>query len=626
VGPSLIGEEARLLAAAARLGVPVPDGFVVTAAALEQVLARSEPERPGGNVQDTAPVVQPSAETAALPDTVREAIAAATREIQPDGPLLMVLRGDGGAGTSIIKPAVGADDVIAAYEHLVSRWRAASPPSTGRAGDQAVSVRPSLICLSDESSSERGRLFSSDPEHPLQARLVICKGEREVTHPLERYPEQGSSFAGVPDAYLPLIRMAVALERLAGRPQVISWRRGASGFAVEHTARVVFSDAVEHPGARIAEALSRREVLLRATGPPAVAGAAVGTIRHVRQVGDLRGVDDLFVAVIHSPAAAALDVAGARRAAALLVADSASAQRLVSLAWEAQTPLLAGSAAVLEELPAGQPVTVDAHEGVVYRGIVRELILYHLLEASTYPNEAEPRLLASVMRVLGGTAGHADGLQSQRNEPAGLQEVLQHAHAEALRSFRPAHYGSWGIRAGTPLIGSGWPGSLRVVDAGRGADWTDAGGWWPRLHTRQLRCTALRALLERLRYDPGPSATSGPVEVATLAILSEDTATLHVTWPGGSAVVDATLGDLPASNAVYCGLAVSGPAPSLDALQAVGFRPVWLGPVVTVWLWGRSFEETRRGLEVLGSKLARLVSSDDEVGSEHSSRTASQGG
>ena len=58
------------------------------------------------------------------------------------------------------------------------------------------------------------------------------------------------------------------------------------------------------------------------------------------------------------------------------------------------------------------------------------------------------------------------------------------------------------------------------------------------MRTQQLHCTVLRAFLERLRFDPGPTAASGPVEVQTLAIVTRDTATLHVAGPRGAALVD----------------------------------------------------------------------------------------
>ena len=194
-------------------------------------------------------------------------------------------------------------------------------------------------------------------------------------------------------------------------------------------------------------------------------------------------------------------------------------------------------------------------------------------------------------------------------------------------SFRPC-------ATATGVSGSGPGSSARGGPARSGLSMPGAGPIGPTWAAGQPGCTPSDCAAPRCARSwrgsvvtPARPRRPDRLRRTALAILTRDTATLHVGWPRGSILVDAVLGDFPASNAVYCGLALDDPAPSLDALQAVGFRLVRLGSALTAWLWGRSFEETRRGLQVLGSQLARLVSAGDGVGSrERSSMTASQGG
>ena len=246
VEPSLVSDGARVLAEAARLGVPVPDGFVVTEAVLDQVLAYNDQTAlPAGSAPESgAEAPAPAPERLALPGAVREAIAAAALEIRQHGHVQLVASGDGWSGEGTTASVVEAQSVAAAYARLVSRWLASARPSASRPQGRGPSPRPSLICLRDESALERGVLLSSDPDRPLQARLVVSTGEREVAYLLERYPEDGPPFAGAPDAYQPLIQMAVALERLAGRTagglveeERVRFRRAAHGDRRVHERR-----------------------------------------------------------------------------------------------------------------------------------------------------------------------------------------------------------------------------------------------------------------------------------------------------------------------------------------------------------------------------------------------------
>jgi phosphohistidine swiveling domain-containing protein len=608
VEEDLVGPGPRLLAEAARrLGTPLAPGFVITAAAFRQALEHKH--RHDGSPSPRGPDAARGPEIPRLPDPLRQSIDEALRAAgSPEAPVAFLLfSGASGSPTAIEEgPMATVEAVVEAYQRLVSRTLASRPrpttpgPETGSPGQGAVS------CVLVGQLIERGTLCTCDPENPLALRLVVSSNGGSETHLFDRYPIGDRGPARVPDGYRPLIRMALALERLAGRPQTVAWARPSSGFRPLDSGPVVFADGVESPGPGVAEALKRHELLGRPAGAPSVAGIAAGPLKHVRRGEDLAGADDHSVLVLHQGGPLEIDSTVAQRAAALLVRDESAAEPWMGLAREARLPLLAGLDRALDAVPDGELVTVDADEGTVYRGLVHELLLYQLLEPTGGTDDAELRLLASLMQEMG-RAGRQEEVGRDHGGPATLFDLVQEAHSAALRSFESIAEGGWGTRTGTPLVETGWPGTLRIVDVGGGTDRTGRGVWPGGLDAQRLRCLPLLVFLEpfgRGRNDRGRRADE---RASGLAMVAEDSLTLHVQWPGGSMVMDARLSEYPGSNTIYCAFGPGGRVVSTGVLASLGFRRVELGPDRATWLLGREYEETRRGLHGLARELARLL-------------------
>lgn len=223
--------------------------------------------------------------------------------------------------------------------------------------------------------------------------------------------------------------------------------------------------------------------------------------------------------------------------------------------------------------------------------------------------EPEYRLLHTAIQRLALTADMTPGPGSSPTVPR-LAEVVQEAHERALRSFEDLHFRSWGRRAGLSLVGSGFPGPVRVVDSGGGVvranrDWGSSVSW------ERVGSEPLRALLGPLATsDRGHSGSPpGPGPVA-LAILGKDRATVAVDWPTGALLVDARLEDHAAASFVYCALRgePTGCAEGLEsALAESGFRRLELGPGLTGWMTGRTLGDTRDVLGRMGRSLEALL-------------------
>jgi hypothetical protein len=233
-------------------------------------------------------------------------------------------------------------------------------------------------------------------------------------------------------------------------------------------------------------------------------------------------------------------------------------------------------------------------------------------EPSAPAEEPEYRLLREAIRRLAlPSAPGEEGSGGPGAEAPRLAEVVRDAHERALGSFEALHFRSWGRRAGVALEGTGFPGSVRVVDTGGGTAPADR-GWGSGLGWDQIRSEPFRALLESMASPPRErGATSARPSPAALAILSEERSTVGVEWPTGRVLIDANLEEHAADNFVYCALRGTPPgraAPLRDALAESGFRRVDFGPGRTGWISGRDYDETRHVLVRLGHSLEGLLS------------------
>lgn len=223
--------------------------------------------------------------------------------------------------------------------------------------------------------------------------------------------------------------------------------------------------------------------------------------------------------------------------------------------------------------------------------------------------EPEYRLLRAAIQRLALTADATPGAGSSPTAPR-LVEVVQEAHDRALSSFEDLHFRSWGRRAGRSLVGSGFPGPIRVVDSGGGVvgahrEWNSSVSW------ERVGSEPLRALLGPLAMsDPGHSSSPPGLVPAALAILREGRSTFAVNWPTGTLLVDARLEDQAAANFVYCAFRgePTGCAEGLEsALAESGFRRLELGTGLTGWITGRPPDDTRDVLGQMGRSLEALV-------------------
>jgi hypothetical protein len=223
--------------------------------------------------------------------------------------------------------------------------------------------------------------------------------------------------------------------------------------------------------------------------------------------------------------------------------------------------------------------------------------------------EPEYRLLHGAMQRLA-LADEAMSRPGDSREPR-LAEVVREAHEGALRSMERLRFESWGRRAGRPLMGTSLPGRVRVVDVGGGAAPPGERAWRPRVEWSRIRSAPLRALAWA-----APGVGKECPGAQTLAIVSEEHATVDLAWAGGAFLVDACLGEHAAGNLVYCALR-GGSTRAGVAVRTViddeGFRRLDLGPGLTAWMRGRGYEESRRALRRLGRAMGTFAETAEKA-------------
>jgi phosphohistidine swiveling domain-containing protein len=612
------GPLGRLAELQQHLEIVIPEGFAITVAGLvehlkhnglwERVQRACERRASDSGDEVEAPGLVEALRAAPLPETIRRAIADATAalvEVEPEAtfalyptPASSEQSGRSGEWAHAVH-GLSPADVAGAYARLASEL---VPLHVVREGEGW----PCVTCVRETPTERRGVLLTSDPDRPLSMRLEVGAGGE--THVVPRHPARGE-LDGLPEDLAPLARMALVVERFAGRPQMIGWTRNEAGFVVVHCSDLD-PPATEPPsGPRLAEALRRHESVFRDPASVAVAGFAVGPVRRVS--GRPRLPDTARPAVLVLD-----DVSGdlprdlLRKAAAVLAAPDVAEESWLALAREWCVPVLGGLGAATERLEEAEAVTVDADDGVVYRGLVEDLVLHHLVEPSSYQAEPEYRLLREAIRRVAPPSDAEAAPEPQGASP--LAEVLRGAHERALASFGALHFGSWGRREGKTLRGAGFPGSVRVVDAGGGVSPPGEDDWRSGLAWQRVRSEPLRALLEPLTPADLEQSTrprgSGP---AALAVLAEERAVVHIQWPTGTLLIDAGLGEHVTANTIYCalrGTPVGDAGPLREAIVEAGFHLLDLGAGLTGWRPARELDDTRRVLGRMGQALGTLLS------------------
>jgi pyruvate,water dikinase len=426
------GKMANLGEIGNRIGLPVPQGFAVTAAAYRRFLESSglapemEAKLSQARIEDleslqvTSRELQALVRQAPLPPDLEEAILQAARALPT--PWLAVRSSAVGedsefsfAGQFATLLNVDAASLPEHYKEIVAskftsraifywKYREFSinelPMAVGvlamvpaRASGVMFSLDPQApesetVLISavwglgkyavDGTISPDLFTVSRDPQLPLKNRRVadkpvalICApegGVLEVTLPRE----QAQASCLTDDQARTLADIALELEEHFGQPQDIEWSLGESGNIIILQSRPLRVSAPVF-------AATEREPVAEPAAPPllhygirAVGGTAAGRVHLFLHDEDLASIPPGAVVVARQPSARLVLVMD--RIAAIITEVGSPTDHMTILAREFRVPTLVEVGGATRVLHPGQLVTVDADNALVYAGLVAELL------------------------------------------------------------------------------------------------------------------------------------------------------------------------------------------------------------------------------------------------------------
>lgn len=411
-----------------RAGLPVPPGFVVTAAAYlaaldeagvrarirERVLAL-DPNRPDALAADSE-ALRALVRQAGLPARVREEVLAAYRALGPGARVAVRssatqedTAGSSFAGMNETFTNVAGDDAVvdAVIRCWMSVWgkRVVSyRASQGLTDEPAIAVvvqrmvdseRSGVMFTADPASGDRGRIVIEgalglgevvvggqvEPDTYVVAkdgpRLVSVRiGDK--THFLERGPDGGAGTRRVElwggertrrvldDAQiLELARLGIAIEAHYGVPQDIEWAiQGARFHILQSRPITTLGGATPEAAKQAGAARGAGNLLLSGLG--ASPGRVSGRVRILASPDEGATLEpgEILVATMTTPDW----VPTLRRAAALVTDGGGMTCHAAIVSRELRIPCIVGTREATRVLRTGEVVTVDGAKGQVHQG------------------------------------------------------------------------------------------------------------------------------------------------------------------------------------------------------------------------------------------------------------------
>jgi pyruvate,water dikinase len=352
-------------------------------------------------------------------------------------------------------------------------------------------------------------------------------GEEEV-----QVPAEDRSRKTILQATLQTLgQWGLTLERYFKRPQEIEYALDQEGNCWLMQSRTLqLHKPMATPSQDICQSCALYPVLIQDVGVVAHTGVGAGFVAQVSSDADMDGFPEGAVLVTKYTAPWLARIVP--KAAAIVAERGSAAGHLATIAREFRVPTLVGVDGAMEILKEGMKVTLDTKERKIYEGRVKELIQYELVQALTFEDAPEFRLLRRILARIAPL--HLIDPQDPNFTPQGCQSVhdlIRFIHEMAVEELMdlPRFVKRFkGVRIFTLV--SDIPLGLKVLDLGGGIA-PEAEG--TRLLPEHIRSLPLRALWAGLS-GPGVWSTEA-VPVDFQGIMASLTKTAAVT-PGAASV------------------------------------------------------------------------------------------
>jgi pyruvate, water dikinase len=470
-----------------RAGLPVPPGFVVTAAAFLAALDDRDVRtdlRAGATAVDTTDLdtlqsasgaLQETVRRAGVPEWLRQQVCDAYAALGPAGPVAVrssaIGEDSGGASfagmNTTLTGVVGGDAVV---EAMVACWTSlygarvlAYRAGRGITEEPAIAVvvqrmveseRAGVMFTADPSTGDRSRivveaafglgesvvgglvepdtyLLDRDTGRLLSVRVgaktfMITSGEGGGQQQVELPPERAGSLALDVSEAMQLARTGVRIHEHYGVPQDVEWAYDAEGTLFVLQSRPITTLGEVGPQ----EPATAGPVLV--SGLAAAPGTGSGPVRVLLSPADAPRMRDGEVLV--APMTTPDWVPAIRRATALVTDGGGMTCHAAIVARELGVPCVVGARTATSVLRDGEVVTVDGARGVVVAGAAPAAVLAEPRVSVQPPASVEP--LGTRLYVNLAIAERAEQVSAQPVDGVGLLRA-EFLVTEALGGVHP---------------------------------------------------------------------------------------------------------------------------------------------------------------------------------------------
>lgn len=440
---------------------------------------------------------------------------------------------------------------------------------------------------------------------------------------------RGSALLAVKDIKA-LAETAMTLERIMGIPVIMHWEwLRDEEFVI--TRLFPYLEKPEEPtGKELDDELQAATVLCRG-GRVVQSGVAAGIVVHVTD--DTEVTDFPLGAVAVAPMATPQLTPILHRAAAILTEHGNPVGHLATVARELSLPALFGVANVLEKLPQGTHITVDAGLMTVYQGTLNAMLQLGNSDLHFSPVDPEYRLLRRLLRYITPlNVINPDTPQFCAEGCQSFHDIIHFCHEMAvdeLAHFQERRPGLSGITTATMHLDV--PMEIHLLDIGGGmrpstgsqpqpADVSSEpfavfldGLLHPRARQDELPTLGLRDIISSIPRTSGIISSSPSDLGKNLAILSQDYLNLSLHLGYHFNVIDAHLSDDRHRNYIYFRF-IGGLADATrrarrahlirDVLKAMDFKVSCKDDLVVGRIKFERKENLRASLFVLGALTA----------------------
>jgi pyruvate,water dikinase len=511
---SVGGKNANLGEMKSHVGVPVPDGFAISAWAYVHFIEVNQLQdridrllqnvriRQYKDLEVVSNDIREMVTFRSVPDDLAEAIYAGFDELAARSPKArFALRSSAVwedttftfAGQYVSFLNVGRDALLDRYKDiLASKFTPSAISYLLRHSLSEMDLAMGVVCMEMVDSAASGVIYTRDPLNPsgphllvnsifglgsylVEGRLTpdvfhVSRSDGNVTFSqVARKPVQlvmrtegGVTEAPAPEAEQDrpslseqqlrlLARYALKIEEHYGEPQDIEWALDRSGeLFLIQTRPLKFPKA--RAVARIPEEF-RSDILVKG-GTPICAGIGVGPIYHLDSAGELDAVPRGAVLVVPYPSPKL--VAVMHQVSALVSLVGGNASHLATLARELSLPTIVNMQEAAE-IPQDRTVTVDAGNGVIYDGSHPEWIPAQ--EEEAVPREGAPSDAAMdgiVTRVTRLSVIHPNDPNFTPQSCDSLHDILRFIHQKSMEEIfsslkRTANKEDIGLRLKTKI-------------------------------------------------------------------------------------------------------------------------------------------------------------------------------